>query len=88
MTKIEVILFSADWCKSCKTLKTQIDKIGLKKPFREERVDKNSSLAPFFKVQSLPTLIIYDIEREKELGRFVGYHKKKMEEFLKKWGII
>jgi len=85
---IEIILFTADWCSPCKSLKAQLKNMGLKKPMREEWVDKNSSMAMSLGVKSIPTIMIYDDKIGKEIDRLVGFQPKKVNEFLHKWGVV
>ncbi len=59
-----VLMFSADWCTSCKPAKGFIENVLMKKHpsinFLYNNVTDNASLAEMFGVSSLPTLILID----------------------------
>lgn len=76
MDTIKLKVFTADWCRPCKTrMPTILD--DCKKEFGDtveiEKLDAvlNEDLAISLEVQHFPTTIFFD-ENDKELDRFVG----------------
>jgi len=69
-----VLIFSADWCPYCRTLKKDIDNIVLFKQYIVCFIDtdKNKNLVEKYAIKGLPTSVIID-SRENELSRKMGY---------------
>lgn len=69
-----VLIFSADWCPYCRTLKKDIDNIILFKQYIVCFIDtdKNKNLVEKYAIKGLPTSVIID-SRENELSRKMGY---------------
>lgn len=67
--------FNAEWCGPCKRMAPYLEK--MKKELKDEvviisiDVDKNEALAQDLKVESLPTLILY--ENQKSVWKNIGY---------------
>jgi thioredoxin len=67
--------FNAEWCGPCKRMTPYLEK--LKQELKDEvvvisiDVDKNGALAQELKIESLPTLILY--ENQKSIWKNVGY---------------
>lgn len=79
-----LVIFGADWCPYCKSLKKDLDKLdGLKKYLVcIINADKDHyNLVKKFNVKGLPTSIIVDSE-EHELARQTGYKKQSYESWL------
>lgn len=78
-----VIVFGADWCPYCKSLKKDMDNIT---HFAQYIVcfidtDKNETLVSKYRIRGLPTSVIID-SKEKELSRKTGYKNKDYNEWL------
>lgn len=69
-----VLIFSADWCPYCRTLKKDINNIVLFKQYIVCFIDtdKNKNLVEKYEIKGLPTSVIID-SRENELSRKMGY---------------
>lgn len=79
-----VLIFSASWCGYCNNLKRDLSDI---KGFENKIIcivdsDANKKLSRQFKVKSLPTSVMIDIDGE-EFARIVGYDKNSYETWLK-----
>lgn len=70
-----LIDFNAEWCGPCKRMAPYIEK--LKEELKDDviiisiDVDKNETLAADLKIESLPTLILY--ENQKSIWKNIGY---------------
>jgi len=67
--------FWAEWCGPCRILAPVIDRLAAdydgQVRFAKVNVDENPELAMRYRVQSIPTLVLFS--GGKEMGRFVGY---------------
>ena len=78
-----LLLFSADWCGSCKMLKPSLEKVAKEKGLEiyTYMVDEDNSLSNSLGVMSLPTVIKF--KGDKEISRFTGNHtQKKLQELI------
>ncbi len=69
---MKLFYFTATWCQPCKVFGPIMEKIGqdyeVKKIDIEEDMDSTSRLG----VMSVPTVVIFETDKGRELGRFVG----------------
>lgn len=65
--------FSASWCGPCKMLSLVLDKVEDEKliDIYKIDIDENDKLADEYEIYSVPTLIIF--ENQKEVKRISGY---------------
>lgn len=80
----EVLIFSADWCGNCKSLKADMkrDQSAMSGYiWGYVDVEKEKELAKQYGIRSLPTIVVVDKDN-KEVKRQVGY--RSMEQ-LRKW---
>ena len=78
-----LIIFGADWCPYCKTLKKDISTLFIQKYIVSIiDIDKNSGIVDEFKIKGLPTSVVID-SAKKELARKIGYKKEEYENWLK-----
>ncbi len=87
LTKNKAIVdFYATWCGPCKMLSPIFEELSNEisnVDFIKVDVDKHEDLCKEYKVMSIPTLIIF--ENNKEIKRFVGFiPKEKLKEFIEK----
>lgn len=70
-----VVDFWAEWCGPCRMLAPVIDSLAAdydgQVGFVKLNVDENQELAMRYRVQGIPTLVLFF--GGKEIGRFVGY---------------
>lgn len=83
--------FSAEWCGPCKMLapilKELAQKMGDRVKIIKIDVDKNQSLASQLKVQSVPTLILY--QHGKVLWRQSGVHSaQQLESIIRQKAVL
>lgn len=68
----QVILFTANWCSSCQTMKPIIEQIAKETGIQLAKIDTDYdiSLVEKYNVRSVPTMII--LENGNEINRVVG----------------
>ena len=76
-----VLQLSSSWCNPCKQAKRYIDSIGASDKIVYIDVEENEALVAEYKIKNLPTFIHLDIDG-KEVSRFVGFDKNKIDEML------
>lgn len=82
---MKMLKFYAEWCGPCKALTRVIGTAGEKVTIEIENVniDENIFLTQQFKVRTVPTMILVDLN-ENEIKRHVGLvNEEKLLEFLK-----
>ena len=82
LTKNKVLVdFYADWCGPCKMLSPILEQVESPIKVIKINVDKHEDLAREYGVMSIPTLVIFD--NNKELKRNIGFiGKEQVEKFL------
>ena len=78
-----VLFFTADWCHPCEAMKSYIYKYSGKIPIKTIDVEKDSRTPARYGVRGLPTLIILDGEKVKDV--IVGTISE--EQFKQKLGV-
>lgn len=78
-----VLQLSSSWCSPCQQAKRYIKAIGAEDKIVYIDVEENEALVAEYKVKNLPTFIHLDIDG-KEIERFVGFDKNKIDEMLEK----
>lgn len=82
LTKNKVLVdFYADWCGPCKMLSPILEQVESPIKVIKINVDKHDDLAREYGVMSIPTLVLF--ENNKELKRNIGFiGKEQVEKFL------
>lgn len=82
LTKNKVLVdFYADWCGPCKMLSPILEQVESPIKVIKVNVDKHEDLAREYGVMSIPTLVLF--ENNKELKRNIGFiGKEQVEKFL------
>lgn len=82
LTKNKVLVdFYADWCGPCKMLSPILEQVESTIKVIKVNVDKHEDLAREYGVMSIPTLVLF--ENNKELKRNIGFiGKEQVEKFL------
>lgn len=79
-----VYYFTADWCQPCKKTRPIVEELNRDQStagFQIIDVDDNVDLVKNFNVQSVPTFILFDDEKEK--SRMVGSKtREELEDFI------
>ena len=79
-----VYYFTADWCQPCKKTRPIVEELNRDQSiagFQIIDVDDNIQLVKNFNVQSVPTFILFDGEKEK--ARIVGGKtREELEDFI------
>lgn len=78
-----ILQASASWCNSCQQAKRHIKAIGAEDKVAYIDVEANEALVSLYKIKNLPTFILLDFDG-KEVERFVGFDKNKIDELLEK----
>lgn len=74
--------FYADWCGPCKMIAPELEKVSSDVAVIKVNVDEHEEIAREYHVMSIPTLILF--ENNKELRRNVGFiNKEKIEQLIK-----
>lgn len=79
--------FYADWCCPCKIMSKKIDEYAIKYnniTFYKIDIDNNDEIASNFKVNLLPTIIIFDGNNQKYSTKIEGCDFDKIESSLEK----
>ena len=76
-----ILQFSSSWCNACKQAKRYVKSIGAEDRVIYIDVEDNETLVSEYKIKNLPTFIRLDING-KEVRRFVGFDKNKIDEML------
>ena len=78
-----ILQASASWCNSCQQAKRYIKDIKAEDKVVYIDVEENEALVAEYKIKNLPTFILLDFDG-KEVERFVGFDKNKIDEMLLK----
>ena len=82
--KTNIILqASASFCNPCQQAKRYVKSIGAEDKIIYVDVEENEALVAEYKIKNLPTFIHLDIDG-KEVSRFVGFDKVKIDNMLEK----
>lgn len=76
----KIVRFTASWCQPCKMLAKNLEDIELNMPMEVVDIDENTDLAIKNNVRGVPTLIMFD--GDKELKRMSGLVDQRT---LKNW---
>ena len=73
--------FYATWCGPCKMISPELERVESNIKVVKVDVDEHEDLARTYGVMSIPTLILFD--NEKEIKRNIGFmDKERIEKFL------
>ena len=75
--------FSASFCNPCQQAKRYVKSIGAEDKIIYVDVEENEALVAEYKIKNLPTFIHLNIDG-KEVERFVGFDKVKIDKMLEK----
>ena len=78
-----ILQASASFCNPCQQAKRCVKQIGAEDKIIYVDVEENEALVAEYKIKNLPTFIHLDIDG-KEVSRFVGFDKQKIDEMLLK----
>ena len=78
-----ILQASASWCNPCKEAKRYIKSIGAEDKVAYIDVEENETLTSLYKIKNVPTFILLNVDG-KEVSRFVGFDKNKIDEMLLK----
>ena len=78
-----ILQASASFCNPCQQAKRYVKSIGAEDKIIYVDVEENEALVAEYKIKNLPTFIHLDIDG-KEVSRFVGFDKQKIDEMLSK----
>ena len=78
-----ILQAGSSWCSPCVQAKRHIKAIGAEDKVVYIDVEENEALVSEYKIKNLPTFILLDFDG-KEVERFVGFDKVKIEELLEK----
>ena len=78
-----IIQAGSSWCSPCGQAKRHIKAIGAADKVVYIDVEENEALVSEYKIKNLPTFILLDFDG-KEVERFVGFDKVKIDKMLEK----
>ena len=78
-----ILQASASFCNPCQQAKRYVKSIGAEDKIIYVDVEENEALVAEYKIKNLPTFIHLDIDG-KEVERFVGFDKVKIDNMLEK----
>ena len=78
-----VLQFGSSWCNPCQQAKRYIKSIKAEDKVAYIDVEENEALVSEYKIKNLPTFILLDFDG-KEVERFVGFDKVKIDKLLEK----
>lgn len=78
-----ILQCSASYCNPCQQAKRYVKSIGAEDKIIYVDIEENEALVAEYKIKNLPTFIHLDIDG-KEVSRFVGFDKNKIDEMLLK----
>ena len=78
-----ILQASASWCSPCGQAKRHIKAIGAEDKVVYIDVEENEALVSEYKIKNLPTFILLDFDG-KEVERFVGFDKVKIDKMIEK----
>ena len=78
-----ILQAGANWCSPCVQAKRHIKAIGAEDKVAYIDVEENEALVAEYKIKNLPTFILLDFDG-KEVERFVGFDKVKIDKMLEK----
>ena len=78
-----ILQFSASFCNPCQQAKRYVKSIGAEDKIFYVDIEENEALVAEYKIKDIPTFIQLDIDG-KEVSRFVGFDKNKIDEMLLK----
>ena len=76
-----VLQMSSSWCNPCQQAKRYVKSIGAEDKIIYVDIEENEALVAEYKIKNLPTFIHLDIDG-KEVSRFVGFDKNKIDAML------
>ena len=78
-----ILQASSSWCSPCQQAKRYIKSIKAEDKVAYIDVEENEALVAEYKIKNLPTFILLDFDG-KEVERFVGFDKEKIDNMLEK----
>lgn len=78
-----VLQMGSSWCNPCNQAKRYVKSIGAEDKIAYIDVEENEALVSEYKIKNLPTFILLDFDG-KEVERFTGFDKTKIDALLEK----
>ena len=78
-----ILQCGAKWCSPCVQAKRYVKSIGAEDKIIYVDIEENEALVAEYKIKNLPTFILLDFDG-KEVERFVGFDKVKIDKMLEK----